>query len=249
MVSLRRDLVRNALFTSMAVVAIVAQGYAQTPPESPAPAPVPQQQREAEARERQQLAQFRDDLRRSVGTGAMEMLKQVRQESPRAELEMANPVEVESFRLPEGDLFFRVRVPTMLPTLRYAIELDRARRMVTPTSLGSTGPNSTLPTTAQALPAKSSPYVDIDPDAVYTREVKIQVVNTMIRRSSAMKVPASRFLIVAARDDGRPDPRLPSSFTEFNTVYFSIKGSDLTNFHEGRQTFDETEKLVTVREE
>ena len=181
--------------------------------------------------------------------GARAMLKQVRQESPRAELGMANPVEVESFKLPEGDLFFRVSVPTMLPTLRYALELERATRTVTPTSLGPTGPNSTLSTTAQVLPAKPSPYVDIDPDAVYTREVKTQLLNTMIRLSRGIQIPASRFLIVAARDDGRPDPRLPSSFTEFNTVYFSIKGSDLADFHDGRQTFEQTEKLVVVREE
>jgi len=236
--------VRNALFTSMAFVAVVAQGSAQTPPQPPTPSP---QQREAETRDRQLLAQFREDLRRSVDMGARSMLKQVRQESPRAELGMANPVEVESFKLPEGDLFFRVSVPTMLPTLRYALELERATRTVTPTSLGPTG--STLSTTVQVLPAKPSPYVDIDPDAVYTREVKTQLLNTMIRRSGGIQVPASRFLIVAARDDGRPDPRLPSSFTEFNTVYFSIKGSDLTDFHEGRQTFEQTEKLVVVREE
>ena len=235
---------RNALFTSMAFVVVVAQVSAQTPPQPPTPSP---QQREAETRDRQLLAQFREDLRRSVDMGARSMLKQVRQESPRAELGMANPVEVESFKLPEGDLFFRVSVPTMLPTLRYALELERATRTVTPTSLGPTG--STLSTTVQVLPAKPSPYVDIDPDAVYTREVKTQLLNTMIRRSGGIQVPASRFLIVAARDDGRPDPRLPSSFTEFNTVYFSIKGSDLTDFHEGRQTFEQTEKLVVVREE
>ena len=242
---------RNSLITSVAVIAIVAPGYAQTLTPTPPPTPAPtQQEREAEARERQQLALFRDDLRRSVGAGAMAMLKQVRQESPRAELEMANPVEVESFTLPEGDLVFRVRVPTMLPTLRYAMELERARRtVVTPTSLAPTGPNPTLGTPVQALPAKPSPYVDIDPDAVYTREVKSEMLNTVIRRSGSLKVPATRFLIVAARDDGRPDPRLPSSFTEFNTVYFSIKGGDLTNFHEGRQTFEETQKLVVIREE
>ena len=238
---------RNALFTSMALVAVVAQGYAQTP-QPPTPAPS-LQQREAEARDRQLLAQFREDLRRSVDMGARLMLKQVRQESPKAELEMANPVEVESFKLPEGDLFFRVRVPTMLPTLRWALELDRARRTVTPTSLGPTGQGSTVSTTVQVLPVKPSPYVDIDPDAVYTREVTTQLVNTIVRRSGGIQIPASRFLIVAARDDGRPDPRLPSSFTEFNTVYFSIKGSDLANFHEGRQTAEQTEKLVIVREE
>jgi hypothetical protein len=131
---------------------------------------------------------------------------------------------------------------------------QRTRRpagAVTPTNLtpASTTPNSTSDPTVQALPAQPSPYVDIDPDEVYTNEVKAAMKNTLIVRSKGIRVPPDRFLTVAARDDGRPDPRFSSSFREFNTVYFSIKGRDLANFHEGRQTLAETEKLVILREE
>lgn len=249
MVSVQRDTVRNALLTSIAVIAIAAPGYAQ--------APTPQQ-REAEARDRQQLAQFMDDLRRSVGVGASAMLRQVRLEAPRAEFELANPVEVEVFKLEEGGLLFRVRVPTMAPTLKWAWELMQPQRGRRPAGTGaptitptSTNPNATsgTPVPVQALPAQASPYVDIDPDEVYTQEVKTALMNTLILRSKGIRVPPERFLTVAARDDGRPDPRFSSSFREFNTVYFSIKGSDLANFHEGRQTLEQTEKLVIVREE
>jgi hypothetical protein len=247
MVLVKRDTVRNALLTSLAAIAFAAPGYAQAPP----------QQREAGASDRQQVAQFMEDLRMSVSVGASAMLRQVRLEAPRAEFELANPVEVELFKLPEGDLLFRVRVPTMAPTLKWAWELmqpQRTRRpagAVTPTNLtpASTTPNSTPDPTVQALPAQPSPYVDIDPDEVYTNEVKAAMKNTLIVRSKGIRVPPDRFLTVAARDDGRPDPRFSSSFREFNTVYFSIKGRDLANFHEGRQTLAETEKLVILREE
>lgn len=244
----KNDTVRNALLTSVAAIAFAAPGYAQAPP----------QQRDAGSSDRQQVAQFMEDLRMSVGVGASAMLRQVRLEAPRAEFELANPVEVELFKLPEGDLLFRVRVPTMAPTLKWAWELmqpQRTRRAaataVTPTNLtaASTSPNSAPGPAAQALPAQPSPYVDIDPDEVYTNEVKAALKKTLLVGSKGIRVPPDRFLTVAARDDGRPDPRFSSSFREFNTVYFSIKGRDLANFHEGHQTFEETEKLVILREE
>lgn len=245
----KRDTVRSALLTSVAAIAFAAPGYAQAPT----------QQRDAAASERQQVAQFMEDLRMSVGIGASAMLRQVRLEAPKAEFELANPVEVELFKLPEGDLLFRVRVPTMAPTLKWAWELmqpQRTRRgggpLVTPTNVttpASTNPNSTPAPAVQALPAQPSPYVDIDPDEVYTNEVKAALKKTLIERSKGIRVPPDRFLTVAARDDGRPDPRFSSSFREFNTVYFSIKGRDLANYHDGSQTFEETEKLVILREE
>lgn len=248
MVLVKRGTVRNALLTSIAAIAFAGLGYAQAPP----------QPRETGDSDGQQVARFMDDLRMSVGAGASAMLRQVRLEAPRAEFELANPVEVELFKLPEGDLLFRVRVPTMAPTLKWAYELmqpQRTRRSagtVTPTNLttpASNNPNSTPGPAVQALPAQPSPYVDIDPDEVYTNEVKAALKNTLIAKSKGIRVPPDRFVTVAARDDGRPDPRFSSSFREFNTVYFSIKGRDLANFHEGNQTFEETEKLVILREE
>jgi hypothetical protein len=243
--------VRHVLVTSIAAITIAAPAYAQTPPS---------QQRESDARERQQLPVFMDELRRSVSVGATEMLRQVRLETPRAELELAAPAEVEMFKLGEGGLLFRVRVPSMLPTLRYAFELVQPQRIrrqgtVTPTNLSpasTAGPAATpaaTATTLPVLPAQPSPYRDIDPDEVYTREVKAALMNALVLRSAGIRIPPGQRLTVAARDDGRPNPNLPSSFTEFNTEYFSIKGSDLAAFHEGKQTLEQTLKLVTVREE
>ena len=74
---------RNALVTSIALVAFVAPASAQQPAA---------QQREAEARERQQLVQYMEDLKGAVSAGASSMVRQVRRESPRAELGMANPI-------------------------------------------------------------------------------------------------------------------------------------------------------------
>ena len=240
---------RIALTTSMVVIALVAPGYAQTPTPTPAPTP---QQREAEAGNRQQFVVFMSDLRLAVRDGADSMLRQVRLESPEAELVLAGAADVEGFRLEEG-MFFRVRVPAMRPSNRYALQLwtSGGRR-----TTGPVRPASLAPTTAAtpaSLVAPPAPFVDagpaIDPDAVYTSEVKAAIIRTMIQRSAGLRIPPGQHLEVAARDDGQPDPRFPSSFTEFHTVFFRIKGTDLANFHAGRQTLAETEKLVTVRED
>jgi hypothetical protein len=99
------------------------------------------------------------------------------------------------------------------------------------------------------MPPPPRPYVDTDIDEVYTNEVKTALIATMIQKSGGLRIPPGQRLTIAARDDGRPNPRLPSSYNEFHTLYFSILGSDLANFHEGRQSLAQTEKLVTVRED
>jgi hypothetical protein len=231
-------------------MAVVAPGYAQTP-----------EQREAAARA-QQFVLFQNELRQAVRTGADSTLRGVRLEVPEAELGLGNQVEVEGFKLDEGAMLFKVRVPSMQPSLRFAAwlmlqEQTRPRRnvgtgtsapTVTPTNLT---PTSTAgPTTAtQILPPPPKPYVDTDIDEVYTREVQTALIRTMITKSAGLRIPPEQRLTIAARDDGRPNPNLPSSYKEFHTLYFSIKGSDLLNFHEGRQPLEQTEKLVTVRED
>jgi hypothetical protein len=70
MVTARRASVRDALVTSLALIAVVAPGYAQTP-----------QQREAAARE-QQFVLFQNELRQAVRAGAESTLRGVRLEVP-----------------------------------------------------------------------------------------------------------------------------------------------------------------------
>jgi hypothetical protein len=250
MVTVRRTSVRHALVTSLAFLAAVASAYAQTP-----------EQHEPAARE-QQFILFQNELRQAVRTGAASTLRGVRLEVPEAELGLGNQVEVEGFKLDEGAMLFKVRVPSMQPSLRFAAwlmlqEQARPRRnagtgtsptTVTPTNLTPTSTASPTNTT-QIMPPPPRPYVDTDIDDFYTREVQTALIRTMLTKSGGLRIPPGQRLTIAARDDGRPNATLPSSYKEFNTLYFSIKGSDLIEFHENRLSLEQAEKLVTVRED
>src|SRR5688572_27658701 len=98
MVTVQKEAVRKALVTSLAIIAVAAPGYAQTP------------QTAAAGIRDQQFVLFMGELRRAVRAGADSTLKGVRLDIPEAELQLVNQVDVEGFRLEEGALFFRVRV-------------------------------------------------------------------------------------------------------------------------------------------
>ena len=104
-------------------------------------------------------------------------------------------------------------------------------------------------TTEPLPPPQASPWLDqllADPDGVYTREVQSAIIDSMIKNSVTLNIGPDDTLLVSARDNAQPDPRLPSSSLEFQTLLYRIKGSDLKDFHDGRLTLEEARKRVTV---
>lgn len=237
------------LFMSLTVMlALAAPGWAQTPKERDA------------GQDRQQVANFAGELRQAIMSGAGAMLRQVKAESPRADLILAGSPQVQYLNLDQGPVF-SVEVPSMRPNNVWALmefagqkPVRRApqgeRGAVTPTGFGPTAPAAGASPPPVPVP---SPYIDpdlvSDPDAVYTREVKAALIDAMLLQSKGLRLAPGQTLTVAARDDARPDPRFPSSSAEFQTVYFTVKGSDLAAFHEKRLTLEEARKLVTIRED
>jgi hypothetical protein len=103
--------------------------------------------------------------------------------------------------------------------------------------------------TAGAPPAPRQPEVVVDdPEARYTQEVKAALVDAMIEYSSPLSIGNEEWLTVAARDNLPRDPLVPSDTTDFSTVTFRVKGSDLDAYRAGRITLDEVRKKVEVRE-
>jgi hypothetical protein len=104
---------------------------------------------------------------------------------------------------------------------------------------------------AQALPqpAPVDPGVLANPDEEYTKEVKNTLVEAMLEYSSNLAIGPDEHLTIAARN-GRPD-RLaaPSDPSDAQTILFSIKGSDLAAFHEGRLTLDDARKKVQITQD
>jgi len=98
-----------------------------------------------------------------------------------------------------------------------------------------------------ATPRQPEPVID-DPEARYTHEVKAALIDAMIEYSGPLSIGADEWLIVAARDNLPRDPLVPSDTSDFSTVTFRIKGSDLASYRAGRMTIDEVRTKVEVRE-
>jgi hypothetical protein len=104
------------------------------------------------------------------------------------------------------------------------------------------------PGASSAAPRQPEPVID-DPEARYTHEVKAALVDAMIEYSSPLSIGAEEWLIVAARDNLPRDPLVPSDTSDFSTVTFRVKGSDLSAYRAGKITLEEVRKKVEVRED
>ena len=104
-------------------------------------------------------------------------------------------------------------------------------------------------TTLAAAPAPQvDPAVIEDPNAAYTREVSVSIIDAMIENSGPLPVADNEWLTVAARDNIRPDRLVPGDTSNISSIVFRIKGSDLAAFRAGRMTLDEARKQVEVQQ-
>ncbi len=111
---------------------------------------------------------------------------------------------------------------------------------------------TTVSSQAVALPAAAPPPVDPaildDPNAAYTREVSVAIVDAMIENSGPLPVGDNEWLTVAARDNIRPDRLVPGDTSNISSIVFRIKGSDLAAFRAGRMTLEEARTHVEVKQ-
>lgn len=121
-------------------------------------------------------------------------------------------------------------------------------------SQGATGLSASGQTSGQVLTQTPAPdnapgrSVIDDPESRYTQEVKAALIDSMIENSQPLGIGPDEWLIVAARDNVPHDPLTPGDKTDFSTVIFRVRGSDLGAFRAGRITIDDVRKKVDVRE-
>jgi hypothetical protein len=99
----------------------------------------------------------------------------------------------------------------------------------------------------QVAPPVDSRVLD-NPAEGYTREVKAALIDAMIENSGPLTLGPDEWLTVAARDNVPRDPLIPGDMTDFSTIIFRIKGSDLAAFRAGRLTLEEARQKVEVWE-
>jgi hypothetical protein len=144
---------------------------------------------------------------------------------------------------------------------RQRAALDRALRRLE-LQVGPVGPvqqdaaarpgATTVSSQAVALPPPAAPQVDPtildDPNAAYTREVSVAIIDAMIENSGPLPVGDNEWLTVAARDNIRPDRLVPGDTSNISSIVFRIKGSDLAAFRAGRMTLEEARTHVEVKQ-
>jgi hypothetical protein len=218
---------------------------------------------------RKQILNFNVLLRQAVQNGAETMTSKARQLVPQAALMLSGPPEVFGFRLENVGPVFEVRVPGMLPNYPWRVAMlgqPAVRRPVQPTNPSQT-PRIEPTTLTQAGstaangadqpngPRPPSPFGDVDftvisdPDAAYTREVKNALIDAMLEVSNGLRVSANEFLTIVAHDSAQPDPLVPTSQTDFHTIQFQIKGSDLSDYHERKIPQDEAKRRIRITED
>jgi hypothetical protein len=100
----------------------------------------------------------------------------------------------------------------------------------------------------QVTPPNVDSRVLENPAEGYTREVKAALIDAMIEHSGPLNLGAEEWLTVAARDNVPRDPLIPGDATDFSTIIFRMKGSDLASFRAGKMTLEEARQKVEVRE-
>lgn len=98
-----------------------------------------------------------------------------------------------------------------------------------------------------AGPVAADPQLMLDPDEAYTEEVKNALVNAMINYGVTLSIGPDEWLSVAARDNAPVNP-LVQSDSDFRTIMFRLKGSDLIEFQTQRLTLEQVRERVSIQE-
>ncbi len=110
------------------------------------------------------------------------------------------------------------------------------------------GPGAVTASQVAVTPPNVDSRVLENPAEGYTREVKAALIDAMIEHSGPLGLGPEEWLTVAARDNVPRDPLIPGDATDFSTIIFRMKGSDLAAFRGGRMTLEEARQKVEVRE-
>jgi hypothetical protein len=206
-----------------------------------------------------QISLMETALVAAIRSGAGDLVNQLTKttQAPAQGALLGTP-QATGFRLPDYGYFFHLRVPGMRGWVTLAAPLLaerwRAQQPPPPTRLEPGQAQATNVSDAGS-PVQAPPPVapvDVvtvlnDPEAAYVRAIRTAVIEAMLENSGGLRVPPDQMLTVAARKDTNPNPLNPTD--EVRTMTFTVKGSDLEAFRQGRFNLAEAKALVIVRED
>jgi hypothetical protein len=227
-------------------------------------APVRSQDAVAQAEAmRGQMLTYGAVLQTAVQRGAEAVTQKARKFNAEAEVRLSGPTDVLFFRLDDVGPIFMIRVPGLRPNLPFIMTTlnwqQQQRRPVRAASTGNVEPtvlvgSSPASASAAAPPPPPAPFLDdlgvlSDTEAAYTREVKNAIIVAMLDNSQPLRIGNNEWLTIVAHDSAPADPRVPTSQSDFSTIKFQIRGSDLADYWTMRISTEEAKKRVKITEE
>lgn len=208
-----------------------------------------QQSETDDARARGQVVQIslmETALVAAIRSGASDLVNQLTKTAQAtAQGSLLGPPQATGFRLPDYGYFFFLRVPGMRGSVLYSPAWQQRLRAGQAQAQNVSDTGSPLPAPPPVAPVDVS--VLNDPEAAYVRAIRTALIDAMLENSSALRVSPDQVLTVAARKDTNPNPLDPTDAVR--TMTFTVRGSDLEAFRQGRLTLEQARALVTVRED
>ena len=207
----------------------------------------------ADVAQQARLSRVERALLLAVNSGAQTVVQQVRQVAPQPGYMLSGAPDVTGWRLDGYGVVFVVRVPAIRPSFVLALRLmdPRAPQPFTAGRGTRVAITQGAPDGGAVAAPPPAPFVDPDlmrdPDAVYTREVKAQLIDGMLESSRGLAIAPNEFLTVMARDNTPLDLLDPIDHV-VQTIEFRMKGSDLAAYHSGALSIGEARQRVVVTE-
>ena len=200
------------------------------------------------------LQDFEAILRNAVKHGADALAQKVADAIPRNVQLTSDDPEAMGFAppTPDGGLMFVVVVPPIRQVLFTYMLPQQYQRPGRPVNTPNPRPVGSA-SGATPDPMTSSPVVSgaaaapFNADLEYSVAVSNALMDAMLDNSSALPLKDSEWLTIAAVDGVGPTPGVVNS-PYGHTTYLSIKGSDLTQFRQGKISRDEARKLVVLKQ-
>ena len=195
-----------------------------------------------------QISLMETALVAAIRSGALDLVNQLTKttQATARGLLLGDP-QATGFKLQEYGYFFYLRVPGMRGSVLLSSALVQRYRAPVQPQPGQAQATNVADSAVSAPPTASPVDVLSDSDAAYVRSIRVAVIEAMLENSGGLRIPSDQVLTVAARKDTEPNPLDPSD--EVRTMTFSVKGSDLEAYRQGRLTLDQAKNLVEVRED
>jgi hypothetical protein len=204
-----------------------------------------------------QLRQFEVLMKDSLNAAAQRFSQWARQIEPSVFMTPAAHPVVQSIALPDESVALTVQTAEIVGSQMFSVVVERQRSQPSPSSPAGNGSNvASGPPRVQAqgilvadpmttaTDCSAVTPAPIDPSSKYSECVREAIINSMLDHSRFLTIKPGRWLTV---EDIPIDVALPGLPNPSKKLILSIRGEDLTAFHDGKITRDEAKLRIVEK--